>query len=358
MAGSSGEISYPQYLTDMHKHIMVRSSVAGLNPWTSGGNALEYSLFHFINTATLEANSPYYNETAFDPTAAQAAFSTTSPLGRIKTSFDETKTLIDAVSATNNWDSYITKAATKTGVFADINFLDGMATAIEGLLTAIENAMASSVIDDMVLAFENKKKARVKREISQWSAGMADINAVHTSSFVWGQMMLEKDFADSIDAYEAELKNNLFNTILHSSIDSYLKANVLRVSSQDDIIKQGTAMMGELGNYKLQLQTQLTQIKTGIEQLTIVAGKEQTDENLHIDVQDALWDLEATMYGANMLAAIAGAPAGRKEHMSKGRSALSGAMTGASVGAMIPGPPGVAPAIGAITGGLAGYFLE
>ncbi len=88
----------------------------------------------------------------------------------------------------------------------------------------------------------------------------------------------------------------------------------------------------------------------------MVALKEQTDRDLELDVDEALWDFDTYMYAGNLLAAPSGATVGRKpSQVSKGQSALSGALSGAAIGAELGtwGGP-----IGAVAGGFLGWALN
>ena len=93
---------------------------------------------------------------------------------------------------------------TCSGRVSTIDFLDSLSIAISGLLAAVESALSSSSITAMVTAFENNKKTRFLRDVGMWSAGMADINAVHTSSFIMGLAVQQIEFSNSVDQYERE----------------------------------------------------------------------------------------------------------------------------------------------------------
>ncbi len=488
MAGSSGDISYPDYLENTHKHWMWHSTALA-----APNDLITYSMTDLLNTATGAGGNPYEGETAYDPI---------QEIADIDTQFDATKVIIDALDADADWATFVDSVESKLGVLEDINIDDttksdtnweaflstatsnlDMLTSIDAtdesdisalfnsyfsevdskfedvsavdltdtdsivtnwnafmtaiknslsnfedieyqytmqqvlgaLLSAAETALSDSSIDNLVTAFENKKKARFRRDVSQWSASMADINAVHTSSFVIGQALLQNEFAKEIDAFESELKFNLYNTIMTNGINNFLAIYGQRVNSKDNFlgnvnqfqqvfsdtkrleveIAQGknqnslqgvqtfnqlyqtinalkTQLLTEKNNVTLQgiesvkqlyatilglqleknktslgsvstiaglhqivnqLQLNLAALKADIEKNTIVAKGEQAKMDLSIDVNDALWDFEIMMYGANLLASIAGAPAGRKQSdLEKVQSGLS---TAASIFATV-----------------------
>lgn len=345
--GASGAIDFPDYMEDTH-HNWLKGDAVG------SGDGMTNSIVDLMEVAHGVSGNPYENEGAFDPNAA-LTLTSNSPLKNMADQFSATKLLFDALDAETDWKSYVDAAATKLTKFSTIDFLSGLSTAISGLLSAVESALSSTSITNMVTAFENNKKTRFLRDVGIWSAGMADVNAVHTSSFIMGLAVQQIEFSNSVDQYERELKANTYTALIKSSIDAHVKAEVLRVGSEDTMILQGPDIMGKLEHLKTQAQAQLVQMKAEVEKLTIIAMREREERDLEIDVDEALWDMEVYMYGANVMASISGAAAGRKStQMSKGQTTLGGAMAGASIGAAF-GPWGAA--IGAVAGGLLGWLF-
>jgi hypothetical protein len=105
-------------------------------------------------------------------------------------------------------------------------------------------------------------------------------------------------------------------------------------------------------------------VKTHIEamRIKIVAKKEESDKNIDIDEQDALWDLEVFQYGANVMASIQGGTVSNgPRRPSTAASVLGGALSGAAAGAMIGSTMtpagGLMPmAIGAVLGAATGFL--
>ena len=344
--GGGGESGFPFYLEEAH-HNWIKG-----HPDSGGHDVMTNSMVDLMEVAHGAGGNPYEDETAFDPDAAFTP-TATSPLGKMAAQFTASKTILDALDATTDWGSYVTAAVAKYDSYSNIDFLDNLATAIAGLLTAVESALSSSSITDMVTAFENNKKVRFLRDQGMWSAGMADINAVHTSSFIMGLAIQQIEFSNSVDQYERELKANTYTIIIKDAIDAHVKAEVLRVNNKDGLISQGPEVMSNLLQLKTQAQTQLVQLKGEVERLTMVAMKEEKDRQVELEVDEATWDMEVYLYGGNLMASISGASVGRKNtQMSKGQTALGGAMGGASIGAAF-GPIGAG--IGFVAGGLLGW---
>ena len=351
--GASGEVGFPTYMENIHKVYLYHEDDVS---FASGEDKPTYSINHILNVLHGSGGNPYEGETAFNPNAA-LTINSSSPLGRIDSQYSATKTLLDALDAETDWQGYVDSAYDKTGKFTDIDFLNNLQSAITGLLNALEDVLDSSIISDMVDAFEANKKTRFKREVSQWSAAMADVGAVHTSSFIMGLSLWQKEFSDMVDSYEKELRSNIYRDIVVQSIGAHVKAQVLRVGSKDQMVLGGAELMARLNQMKVQMEADLTQVKAEIERITMISLKEQKDRDLDIDANEALWELETYMYAGNMLGSISGAAAGRKApKISDAQSALSGAFAGASIMSVTKNPWLIAG--GAAVGGLLGWALN
>jgi hypothetical protein len=88
--------------------------------------------------------------------------------------------------------------------------------------------------------------------------------------------------------------------------------------------------------------------------IKIVAKKEESEAQLHIDESEAKYDLELYQYGSNVLAGIAGGSHLVPNKPNKFASAIGGALAGAAAGSAIM--PGWGTAIGAGVGGLMSLF--
>lgn len=344
--GASGAVSFPEYLQDHHDYY-----IDGSNPGSDVATTIAYSMNDLIDTAQ-DAASPYGD--AYDPRAVITK-TDGSPLDNMDDEFSATKTLIDALDSDTDWGTFITYAGTKTTELESIDFLDSLNTAISGLITAVENVLDGSTVQDIVDSFESNRQARFLREVGVWSAGMAVAHASFTSSYMIGLALRQDEFAKSVDQFEREVKYNIYGDIIKAGINSYLRANVVRVNNEDQMIIQGADLMSKINAEASRLKLQLLQMKMELERVNIVAEKERVDRDQELDVDDALWDFEIMMYGANMLSSISGAGVGRKlNQMSKGQSILGGTLAGASIGAQF-GPEGAG--VGATAGALLSWAL-
>lgn len=164
--------------------------------------------------------------------------------------------------------------------------------------------------------------------VPEFEAGMRDINAVQTSSFVLGKSMLYARVG--VEAAALALQNT------NQAVDLTMK-------------------YGELlrGQY-------ITEIDYS--RVVIIAYKEQADRQLELDIEEAKWVFYNYREAGALLGAIGGPSAmGSSAKPNPTASALGGAMAGAAGGAYIGSVvPGIGTAVGAVAGavigGVGGYL--
>jgi hypothetical protein len=329
---SSGEVEYPKYMEYIYKHMLVDGGNLDGYFTTKGWDELPTNMFELMSVGFTDAGNPWNGEETFDPNEALTSVAG-SPFKKVDDAYDSISSAIAVISGKGYF-----------GDFDDIDFLDDLSTSLTGLMTAIDTILDSSTLEDVVDSFEENKKGRFLADVSAWTAGMADINAVHTSSFVIGMALKQKEFQESIDAFERELKVNLYSSILKDGIGAYLKAQLFRLGSKDELFRQGPQMYSALSAMKLE-----------VEKLKIITMAEKSERQLRIDTNEALWDYELFMYAGNLFASISGAAAGRKNVDNPAQTALSGLLSGAAIGSEF-GPIGTfgGAGIGFLLGGMLG----
>ena len=178
--------------------------------------------------------------------------------------------------------------------------------------------MLDAGVDAEAAAFGAILQSRIDTDtIPSFEAGMRDINAVQTTSFVIGKAILYARKDEQVAQYLADLNGKF---------------------------RQQTIEQRRL------LATHYVEVL----RLGIVAMKEHHDEYMEYETAYAKWDLEMYSYGGNMLAAIGGARAPGVARPSRTQSAIGGAMAGAAMGAQVGG--GYGAIIGAVVGGIGGYL--
>lgn len=158
------------------------------------------------------------------------------------------------------------------------------------------------------------------RGVPEFEAGMRDINAVQTSSFVLGKAMLYARVG--LEAAKLALLNT------NQAMDMTMK-------------------YGEILRNQFSAQMDYSKI-------VIIAGKEKADRQVELDVEEAKWVFFNYREAGALLGSIGSSAAMQSSAKpNPAASALGGAMAGAAAGAAF-GPYGAI--AGAVIGGVGGYL--
>lgn len=293
---AAGIVDFPSYMKDIH------------NDWLdqTGSDTIESSIVDAMNAAL--GASPFSAMTAYDPT---------TPMDNMDAAVEAFNTLVDALVYDTDWEDAVDTVVTKAddAVFDD--------TYVDADIAAFGDALDDQ-INNIVLP--------------RFQGGLRDVNAVMSSAFVVGESIIEGMRNRDVTKYGTDLR---------------VKLNFQR----NDFVLKGVERV---------LQDMFTRIEMekGVAHYTIEANrmrsaslKEKKDTENSIDINDGKWDLEIFQYGANLLAAISGAPVytgGGSDSPSKTSSAIGGALAGASIGSSIGGGWGAL--IGGALGGIGGLF--
>lgn len=310
--GPTGSIDYPDYMEKIHVDWITGGTVADPDP------KINTTLETVMNLA-LVGGDPYDGESAFDPAAASTP-TAGSPLSDMQLRHDAADTIITALDPRTDYGNFVDKAKTKVD----------------------ESYVSSTEIDNEVSAFETSLRARKLTEISSWTGGMADINAVNGSQFIMGMALIEGDITHQINKFEADLRIRL-------------------KEERGKLVDSAVRVMTQLQQDEISSHVAITQLQAEISRLKIVALKEQKDTDLEIDVLDAMWEFNVYQLGANILGTLGGSTMPQVNQPSKAQSAIGGAISGGATGAMIgssAGAPGAAigAGIGFLVGGIAGLL--
>lgn len=293
--GSSGAVIYEPYISSVHADWLDRTSTDNITS----------SITDLMNTA-IGATNPFAGVTSIDPDADITTF---------QAAVNAFSTFVLAIDPENNWESYIGSATS----YIDASVLD------ETTLTA-DIAANDAIIDD-----------RITSDIlPRFQTGMRDINAVISSSFTLGQSNIEAFAQRDKNKYASELR-----------LSNYKQRNTMIIESTKDILNlfiQKTEYY-KIANHYL---VEAARIKT-------VMLVEELEQQTVYDEKDALWDMSAFQYGANVMAAIAGAATTtRGSHPSTEQKVMGGVLSGVAAGAAVGGPAGAT--IGGIIGGIGGFL--
>lgn len=227
--------------------------------------------------------------------------------------YDPTTPLADLATALTAFKAYYTSVGLNLTAFKSV---------WSGWLTTVSSGLTAALTAALDI-----------NGIPEFEAGMRDINAVQTSSFVLGKSMLYARVG--LEAAQLALQNTNQAVDLTMKYGEHLRAQFV---AQWDYAK-----------------------------FVIIALKEQKDMQIQLDVDEAKWPFFEYREAGALLGSIGSSAAMQSSAKpNPTASALGGAMAGAGVGAAIgsAGPQvGVGgtlwgAAIGAIIGGIGGYFAS
>ena len=217
----------------------------------------------------------------------------------------------------------------------------------------------------------------VENELSQFDASMRDINAVHSSAFLVGRQIIASgllEFKGRVRSELAARKDEKARSLVQLEMEKenqLLSTRLARTQMTQEKAKLIAALTADKAKYKANLLTEGHKVifptvanavgdnkKLQIEawRMSLVALKEQSEEQLRIDNKEALWSIEVFQGAANVMASIAGGTVtSTEDSYGKMQSAIGGGLSGAAAGAMIGAQTGaVTGPMGATIGGLIG----
>lgn len=352
--GSNGaSVEYAEYLEDTHCRLLTGATTGtygsmAISPYT---NMMAYLNLH----GTAVGGNPYVDATR--PSNAQAYADYADRIAAVQAKVDELYGDIDALAPATTWESYIDTIVAKladTDVLPPIDIIDDLATALSGAVTAAEDVLDSTPISDVVNAFEAKQLLRFNRSSGQWASGMATANAVNSSSFVIGAALRQAEFEKETNAFEANVKLEVFRGVMSESVRAHLQAVLSRTARRDMLLTTSAQELLAIMNLKVKGREGVIQHTKVLEAMTIDTANETQNYNLNLDVKEAKWDFELLKEASAAIGNISGS-AIIPDQPNKWQGAISGAASGAGIGMQVAGPPGAG--VGAVVGAVAGYNL-
>jgi len=370
--GGSGKVDYPDYMKAVHEDWLRQSA-----------DVIDSSIVDIMNAAL--GNSPWSGESPYNPA---------TPLSDAWTAVCAYNTLVDSLSSSSDWVSAIGNVRNEiddnlvdeyfvsdslldsSGDVIDVTPEDYVGLRVADSKTDIDAVIDDTYIDDDVMGYADNLRDHVdNQEIPNFEAGMRDINAVQSSAFIVGRSVIYSFMNRDIAKYSTQLREGLHkqrNEMVMNETGMFvdLKKDVnkmvvnetelkmrMRMHRNDMIVNSASEVIRAL-LARVEFERTVAALSIEAKRIHIVASKEESDEQLAIDENDAQWDLEVFQHGANLLAAIGGGtatPSSGQKKPGAVASALAGGLSGAAAGAMIGAQMGAAggpwgAAIGAAVG--------
>lgn len=133
---------------------------------------------------------------------------------------------------------------------------NGAAQLISMAYSTALSMVGSPVVDKAVASFEKNARPAHLRNVSRFAGGMADVNAVQSSTFVIGMALIEADFQRDVNAHRSGLEVQFYRDVVAAFIDvegraltEYLKLYIQEVLVQTDLYKVLRNLRTTEGNY-------------------------------------------------------------------------------------------------------------
>jgi len=228
--GSSGQVSYPDYLQTFHRNVLnhdggtlitrsyadAHNTTVGLNPFD---DALAYdpadqvteveSIFSVANTAINE----FSNITTFNAAFNAAIVLLTLDVSPLESATADTVTLDSVIATSVTPDTATADSAVADTTTLSVAVADTAAVAniyVPSTITATPIVPDSMDIDETALADDVAAYAAILKDnldnvvLPQYKAGMLNINAITTSAFVIGEALLYAMYDRDVARYAAE----------------------------------------------------------------------------------------------------------------------------------------------------------
>ncbi len=344
--GSSGKVDYPTYIKESHKYLLAG---AGDSPYNGSATNGVFSSIEDAKSA--------------NPFGALAAFDPTTYLGDAQTQFDVYVAAVAALDDIPDWKAFANVAR---AYFIENEPLVWEELVERARVVCDENLLSEQYVDDAVAAQADALAPELAESRVRISGSMADVGAAQGSAIQIALALLGARFNVDLGKFRADLKFKMHGDrldFIHKSVPQIIGLEADRKGT----IMEAVGQMMQLFNNRLAHNKDLAALVTELNRLKIVAFKEQTDKEIQLVEDDALWEIKLWQYGSNVLAAPGGGTAVYKNAASAGGGsaiggAIGGALAGAGAGAQIGGKTGVGAgwgaAGGAIVGGIGGYFAS
>ena len=282
----SGTVAYADYIEYAHS-----LALRGSDPNDHvGADTISQSFIDTLNTAL--AATPYTD--ASRPSGAQYPDPDTD-IAAIATELGEFDALADGLDPATDWDAYVDAILTKLGdasLFPAEDIIDSLSTKITAAITAATSVLSSAPVTSAVTAHENAQMNRFMRSTGRWAAGMADINAVQTSSFIIGLALRESEFQYQMEDFQANLNLDIYRSSTSQALEKYLSAVMQRHGNRDLYLTKATSELLDL--LRVQVAASQESFKDALDhtrQKTVIKA-EEANYNLTMDLKEATWDID------------------------------------------------------------------
>lgn len=244
----SGEVIYPDFIK-----WMAEDSFTGGN--AAGGTAVD-GLTKWI--AAHEDDNPYEDVSAYDPTQA---------LGRMAMAVINFSDYVEDIDHIDNYSSILSEAEAR----ADDS----------------DSVVSDAAVSEAVSQYSARQRKQYNLAVARFEAGMADINAVQSSSFVLGRQIFEDEFTRNVADFNAQL-----------TVEGMKMKQQYVEKAAGEMFR---FILGLVDARKAMYATESEYART-----KIMSERDQSDRDVMLNHKERHWPLELYQYLANQFAAIGG----------------------------------------------------
>ncbi len=183
-------------------------------------------------------------------------------------------------------------------------FLDIAVQAVEGYLEAPPDIAEMINTDDVKASFERAQKPQLLRSINRFASGMADVNSVHSSSFVIGLANLETEAQANVDSFarQLDLQSDQVNRQIQGQIAASADRNRLKIAG----IESAMSMMLQLKSLEFGTNQFRSQMQFELSRADIIAQTQEQQDQLNLNLADVRWSTDLLMQGVSTIGSIGG----------------------------------------------------
>ena len=299
----SGSIKYPPYLEQVHSRFLINQPRKEEEAFTN----FRYPMYEVAEAALGPGGNPFEYIASFNPGESLLQID-----DKITEFMQYVATFEDSPQA--QWDAFFNAAVLKVN--------EALA---DGVLT-----FDSVTVDD----YEEDALPSFLRSVNRFAGGMADINAVQSSSFTVGLAVLEREYQQEVGKFR--------------------RATMLEYRQQImQLIFNAVNQMIESQKTQALVREDLAKLWFEYNKTVIVAMQDYHNAEATITTSQAQWDLEIFQHVGNFISAIGGGNVVTKSKGGGGGSSMgqSMGMILGGVGGFIAGGGPAGAAIGAQIGG-------
>lgn len=352
--GTSGAVQFPAYMENTHKQ------------WLDADGITSYvfpSIPAVMKTMLADNPSPYESKTYEDINYAI--------LPAISEELGEFDLAVDNFSATDTYQTITDSVVAQVDKEGVLNNID-TATLAEAIKSESKEVLTEAIafateqidsgyLEDIFHAYIRRSNYAKSRAIRSFASGMADINAVQSSAFLFGVALIESEHLQQVDEFNRTLTKENYDKMVSEFMNSYkqrlgqeLQVKLQEATTRTQFLSTAVQMTLQRYDRAIEWKQAVSQLTGELMRLRFVMDSESTANNADLDAKNAMWDMEVYKQGVALLGGIGGGHP-LPEGPSKAGSAIGGALSGAASGAMAGSViPGIGTAVGAGIGGVMG----